>query len=131
MQAVTNIAGGERWHRATGSCAEGMLRPVDSSSLKAESPSPFETSFRSLKDELGLVLGEHYTKRQVKLVGIAYDKQRCQPFAIFYLKLEHLGFLDVLQHWTTSKDRQENKALMPVAAGTKNDSRSIAREADF
>jgi hypothetical protein len=121
MQAIHEPAGGSTWHRASLSCAEGMLRPTDSKTPPpVETPSPFETVFRALEDELGLKRGEHYTEPQVKLIGIGYDKKRCQPIGIFCLELEKPGFLDVYNCWKMAKDRHENMTLMPVAMEPKS-----------
>jgi hypothetical protein len=121
MQAITELSGADSWYRASLSCAEGMLRPVDSVSLSpVETPSPFATAFRALNDELGLKTGEHYIESQVKLIGMGYDKKRCQPVGIFYLELQEMGFLDVYNCWQTAKDRHENMALMPIAVETKS-----------
>lgn len=119
MQAISEDAGGDTWHRASLSCGEGMLRPIDSttSPSRIKMPSPFETVFRALEDELGLNCGEHYIKSQVKLLGIGYDKKRSQPVGVFCLKLETLGFPDVCDCWETAKDKHENLILRPVAIG--------------
>ncbi len=121
MQVIRELTGGAAWHRASLSCAEGMLRPVDSTTPPpVETPSPFATAFRALDDELGLKHGEHYVESQVKLLGIGYDKKRCQPVGVFYLELENLGFLDVYNCWEKAKDRHENMTLIPVAAEPKS-----------
>ncbi len=116
MQAIINTTGGSSWHRASLSCAEGMVRDIDSvTPPPVENPSPFETAFRSLEDELGLHRGEHFKESEVKLIGLGYDKKRCQPIGIFNLELKDLGFIDVYKCWEFAKDRHENKTLMPIA----------------
>mgnify|MGYP006297041337 FL=1 len=121
MQNISDSAGGDAWHRASLSCAEGMLRPTDSKTpLPVETPSPFKTVFRALGDELGLKLGKHYMEQQVKFIALGYDKKRCQPVGVFYLELEGLGFLDVYNSWEMAKDRHENMTLMPVAVEPKS-----------
>lgn len=120
LQAITDRQEPYHFWRAAMSCAEGMLRPKDSlSPPPAETPSPFLTAFRALEDELGLRKGEHYLEREVKLIGLAFDKKRCQPVAVFLLELPGTDFKGVVECWQTAKDRQENAALIPIAVEPK------------
>ena len=114
LQAITDGQHRSDQWRAAMSCAEGMLRPVDSRcSPPSEDPSPFCTAARSLQDELGIVRGKHVSESDLRLLGIGFDTLRFQPIGVFTVDLA-LGFMDVFKLWQTAKDRQENYTLLPV-----------------
>lgn len=101
------------------SCAEGMLRPVDSMvPPPREEPNPFVTSARSLEDELGLRAGTHFAEDDIRLLGIGFDTLRFQPVGVFLLQLKSHSFMDIHSLWLTAKDRQENAELIPMAVTT-------------
>lgn len=116
MQSITDGVDGshERWRGAM-SCAEGMLRPVDSRTrYPHEEPSPFSTALRGLEDELGLKSGSHFTESDVQFLGLGFDTKRFQPVGVFLLEIRNMGFMDVYESWQSAKDRQENKTLIGV-----------------
>lgn len=122
MQATAIQSRGDTWHSASLSCAEGMERSADSSTpLPVETPSPFMTVFRALYRELGINRGDHYLESHVKLLSMAYDKKRCQPLGVFFLKLEKLSFADIFNEtYPNAPDRHENMTLIPIACETKS-----------
>jgi hypothetical protein len=114
MQAIVDGTGHGVWRGAM-SAAEGMFRPADSVVTNTlEEPSPFQTSSRALRDELGLELGSHFTTDAIELLGIGFDSKRFQPVGVFAVKLPSASFVDVLEAWNTAKDRHEQCALVPI-----------------
>jgi hypothetical protein len=116
MQAIRDSDTDESAFRASMSCAEGMLRPVDiETNLPYEIPSPFITAKRALWRELGLSIEkDHYLLSDVKLISLCFDTFRYQPLAVFLLELKSLKFDEVHYHWTMAPDRHENIAVIPI-----------------
>lgn len=111
MQAIRDSSEDINTWRASMSCAEGMLRPVDSENGL---PSPFKTAERALYRELGLRVGEHYISTDLQLIGMCFDLFRFQPLAVFFLKLSNMSFQDVQRNWMIAPDRHENAEIIPV-----------------
>jgi len=115
MQAIGKSLVGKSYIKASMSCAEGMLSPIDSITIDGKVvPNPFETAKRALKHELGLHVDKHYEISDLKLLAIGYDLERYQPVGVFYIKLADLMFEDVKQRWYGAQDRQENVAILSV-----------------
>ena len=70
-------------------------------------PSVVATSVRGLKDELGLVAGEHYDPNDLLCLGVLFDVRRLQPYVVFYLKCKR-DFERVHHLWERAADRWEN-----------------------
>lgn len=114
MQAIRDSSTDANIWRASMSCAEGMLRPVDSENGL---PSPFKTAERALYRELGLRVGEHYVSTDLQLIAMCFDTFRYQPLAVFLLELPGSSFQDVQQCWMIAPDRHENVGIIPIEAG--------------
>ncbi|MHB8117431.1 MAG: caspase family protein [Methanothrix sp.] len=101
------VAGGDKYHL---SAAEGMLRPVDEQNGKI---SPFFTSMRSLKDELGLEKDVDFLEDDIWCIGIMLDTLRAQPFCIFYAKSALISFDELRAKWQLrAKDKHENRDII-------------------
>lgn len=93
--------------------AEGMLRPQDQENPSSpySPPSPFNTSKRSLSEELGLVADKDYDPDTIKMLGLSYDYERCQPLAAFCIFLPDLSFDGLRQKWETAPDKEHEELI--------------------
>lgn len=106
-----------RFHLST---AEGMVR-VEGNGPHGDvvdgMPTPFQTVVRALRDELGLVAGDHFDRSALGCMGYFLDRSRVQPFFIFALRDTSLTLRSVLEIWGKSPvDRFENRAVFGVPA---------------
>ncbi len=102
--------------QASLSCAEGMLRPDDAEPKMNErfAPSPFNTAIRSLKEELNVEIGIDFLEKDLKMLALGYDSNRCQPVAVFNVKTVQISFVELIDKWLKAKDRHENRDLIPI-----------------
>ena len=89
---------------------EGMLGGHDVDDLGK--PSPFATVQRALKDELGLE-DKHYNPADVRLLALNFDYNRCQPIALFAVRL-NTSFDELVSLGVVAKDRHEHSGLVPL-----------------
>lgn len=103
--------------RGAMSAAEGMFWPADSRSQGPSlEPSPFKTAIRALYDELGLVVGQHFSEYEVKLLALGFDLKRYQPVGVFFVELPRTPFRELHGRWQIAPDHHENKDIVGIAA---------------
>jgi len=89
------------------SAAEGMLRSPNEIS-------PFQTSIRSLQDELGLKTDRDFEPEQLRCLGFLMDTLRAQPLFVFYIRSSQITFDQVYERWKQAPDKHENKEIIGV-----------------
>ena len=115
-QALVSANDDKSYYQASMSCAEGMLRPDDAEYGKSDRypPSPFNTAIRALKEELNVNMGQHFLEKDVEMLSLAYDSNRCQPVAVFKVQTHLLSFEELVTNWLRAKDRNENRDILPL-----------------
>lgn len=110
--ATQAVATGDDPHRTVVHVVgEAMLRPHDSVKTgRLESPSPFLTVRRALKDELNLSDLMHYSPRDIRFLAILFDFQRYQPVGLFTITLE-ITAEELEAVWPFAKDAHEHAGM--------------------
>ncbi|BFM14038.1 hypothetical protein R50073_02210 [Maricurvus nonylphenolicus] len=105
------VPGDQKSIRLHLSTAEGMLKGdcIDGR------PNPFFTAFRSLEDELGIIMGKDIVLDEIISTGFYLDRMRAQPFFSYIYTSKMLSKEDVFDRWNQCpKDRHENKYILAI-----------------
>ena len=95
------------------SAAEGMFRsrrrPCGSpSDVINGCPHPFATIQRSLLKEINVDV----PVGSLQCLGLFLDRQRIQPFFVFFHKLEKMNITDIFTNYNAAQDSHENEGLI-------------------